>query len=32
MASTRTEKMEAYAMGFRNQAGVAFGPPGSRFC
>src|SRR5262245_65789387 len=25
------EKMEVYAMGFRNQAGVAFGPPGSKF-
>src|SRR5690348_4189109 len=25
------EKMEVYAMGFRNQAGVAFGPAGSRF-
>ena len=25
------EKMEVYAMGFRNQSGVAFGPKGSRF-
>jgi hypothetical protein len=25
------EKMEVYAYGFRNQAGVAFGPEGSRF-
>lgn len=25
------EKMEVYAFGFRNQAGVAFGPKGSRF-
>ena len=24
------EKMEVYAMGFRNQSGVAFGPKGSR--
>jgi hypothetical protein len=27
----RHEDMEVYAMGFRNQAGVAFGPKGSRF-
>ncbi len=25
------EQMEVYAMGFRNQSGVAFGPKGSRF-
>jgi hypothetical protein len=25
------DKMEVYAMGFRNQSGVAFGPAGSRF-
>jgi hypothetical protein len=25
------ERMEVYAMGFRNQSGVAFGPEGSRF-
>ena len=25
------DKMEVYAMGFRNQSGVAFGPEGSRF-
>ena len=25
------DKMEVYAMGFRNQSGVAFGPQGSRF-
>ncbi len=27
----RHEDMEVYAMGFRNQAGLAFGPKGSRF-
>ena len=25
------EKMEVYAMGFRNQSGVAFGPPGTKW-
>src|SRR5215207_3653444 len=25
------DKMEVYAMGFRNQAGIAFGPPGTKW-